>query len=110
MILEKITQEMLSNLWENAGMECGYWAETFGWTHADWVDRFPAEGICVDVHYDDGLKIAHKALTLAEMHKGLELMEQKFPKHYADLMNGNDDAITADVAVQMMLFGEIVYS
>jgi hypothetical protein len=105
----QIDNELLAMIWEHAGMECSYWAYAFDWTALAWADRFPDKGICVDVHYDNGLKMTHKVLRRADMIKGLELMKEKFPKHYADLMNEDDDAVTADVAVQMMLFGEIVF-
>ena len=41
--------------------------------------------------------------------KGLELMKEKHPRHWHDAMNDNSDAITADVWLQLCLFGEVVY-
>jgi len=40
---------------------------------------------------------------------GLKLMATKYPKHFADWINENDDAITGDVFLQCALFGEIVF-
>jgi hypothetical protein len=46
-------------------------------------------------------------LTLAMVHSGVV----KAPiKHLMDYINENDDAETADVIIQSVLFGEIVYS
>lgn len=40
---------------------------------------------------------------------GLRLMADKSPRHFTDLITENDDAITHDVMVQYIVFGEIVY-
>jgi len=41
--------------------------------------------------------------------RGLQLMADKYPKHFADFMNENDDAITGDVFVQCCVLGDVVY-
>lgn len=41
--------------------------------------------------------------------RGLTLMAEKAPRHFADLISDNADATTADVFVQMIFFGEIKY-
>jgi hypothetical protein len=41
--------------------------------------------------------------------KGLNLMAKKYPEHFADFLEENDDAITADVFLQLCLFGEVIY-
>lgn len=41
--------------------------------------------------------------------RGLSLMASKAPKHFADLVAENDDAITHDVFMQMVVLGDIVY-
>ena len=40
---------------------------------------------------------------------GLTRMAEKAPKHLADLINENDDAITHDVFVQCVVLGDIIY-
>ena len=40
---------------------------------------------------------------------GLRIMADKYPKHFADIVNENDDAETGDVLLQCALLGEIVY-
>ena len=43
------------------------------------------------------------------MKKGLDLMAGEHQRHWQDFINENDDADTADVFMQLCLFGEIVY-
>ena len=45
----------------------------------------------------------------AAIERGLALMAQKHPKHFADFMAGNDDAITGDVFLQCCLLGSVIY-
>lgn len=45
----------------------------------------------------------------SDLKRGIELMAQKAPRHFADLVGENDDAITHDVFMQMIVFGEIIY-
>ena len=48
-------------------------------------------------------------ITIDNIRKGLELMRDQYPRHYADLMEEEDDAITGDVWLQLAVFGELVY-
>lgn len=41
--------------------------------------------------------------------EGLKIMAEKYPRHFSDFLNENEDAVTGDVFVQCCLFGEIVY-
>ena len=41
--------------------------------------------------------------------RGLQIMSEKHPSHFADLMNEQDDAITADIFLQCVALGEVVY-
>jgi len=43
------------------------------------------------------------------MKRGLEIMAANEPKHFADFLDENDDAHTADVFLQTCLFGEAIY-
>lgn len=54
-------------------------------------------------------KEAKHHLTLADIEKGLETMRDKYPRHWADLVEENDDLITGDVFLQCAVFGELVY-
>ena len=36
-------------------------------------------------------------------------MRDQYPRHYADLMEEDDDLITGDVWLQLAVFGELIY-
>jgi hypothetical protein len=59
--------------------------------------------------YDDS-PLAKKVINYpADVQKGLELMAEKSPSHFADLIKENDDSITHDVLIQYVILGDIVY-
>ena len=41
--------------------------------------------------------------------KGLQLMAEKYPNRFIDVVNENDDADTADIFVQLAVMGELVF-
>jgi hypothetical protein len=50
-----------------------------------------------------------KILDRAAIVKGLNLMSENYPKHYADFLSENDDAITGDIFLQLALYDEIIF-
>ena len=98
---------------------CNYWMETADavkpteityqhepghtWPRYDYPLN---EGGAVDCVDDEG---NHHRLDLPAIKKGLQLMAEKQPKDFADFMDGNDDASTSDVFVQLCLFGDVIY-
>jgi len=48
-------------------------------------------------------------VDLLDIKRGLQLMAEKHRSHFADIVNENDDAITADVFLQCVTLKEIVY-
>jgi hypothetical protein len=50
-----------------------------------------------------------KEVGLIEIRKGLRSMAEKSYRHFDDLIAENDDAITHDVFIQHVLFGEVIY-
>jgi hypothetical protein len=48
-------------------------------------------------------------LDLEAIDRGLQLMADKYPRHFADFVGENEDASTGDVFLQLCLFGELVY-
>lgn len=50
----------------------------------------------------------HK-ITIEDIRKGLEIMRDNYPRHFADLVEENDDLITGDVWLQCAVFGEVIY-
>lgn len=65
--------------------------------------------------FGDGLHIRAdgepqpRHLDRGHLEQGLRLLAEKHPSHMADILDGNDDATTADVFLQLCLFGEVVY-
>lgn len=58
---------------------------------------------------EDGLSPNPYRLDREAMCRGLKVMAEKYPKHFADFINEDDDATTGDVFLQCALFGEIRY-
>ena len=50
-----------------------------------------------------------RTLDRAAMVKGLGVMAAKYPVHFHDMMQENDDAITADVFLQCCLLGDVIF-
>lgn len=48
-------------------------------------------------------------LDLAAIKRGVEAMHDKAHRHFFDMVEGDDDAVTADVLVQCCVFGDVVY-
>jgi hypothetical protein len=48
-------------------------------------------------------------INMETLSKGLQIFSDKYPKHFSDFINENDDAITADVFLQCCCFGEAIY-
>ena len=48
-------------------------------------------------------------ITPHTIERGLQCMQDKYPRHFADLVRENDDANTSDVLLQCILFDEVVY-
>ena len=63
----------------------------------------------MDSELNEGEKPTKHYLTMDNVQKGLELMRDEYPRHYADLMEEEDDAITGDVWLQLAVFGELIY-
>jgi len=86
-------------------------ATTFDHIESHFSQRWPVLGGSVTVTEldpDDGTCKKH-LLTKGKLAKGLALMADVQPLHFADALNGDDDAITGDVFLQLCLFGKIVY-
>lgn len=48
-------------------------------------------------------------LDLTSILEGLQIMADKFPKHFMDFICENDDAETGDVFLQCCLFKDVIY-
>lgn len=52
---------------------------------------------------------SNKRLDWPAMQKGLQIMADKYPAHYRNFIEENDDAETSDVFLQCAVFGELVF-
>ena len=48
-------------------------------------------------------------ITPLTIERGVQTMQDKYPRHFADMVKENDDATTSDVLLQCILFEEVVY-
>jgi hypothetical protein len=69
--------------------------EEVDWDEMDDISQFPQS--------------AKHHITLDDVRKGLELMRDNYPRHWADLVEEQDDLITGDVFLQLATFGELIY-
>ncbi len=74
-----------------------------------WYASFPLNktGKVIIIAEDD--TEAQRVLDRASIEKGLQLMAQKSPKHFADFIDKSYDATTGDVFLQLALFREVVF-
>lgn len=89
-----------------------YWCENAGdFDLISVQQKITDGGSHVAKEYDDsdGKIIGRYPVNLKMLKKGLERMASEYPKHYADIVNNNDDADTADVLLQLATLGEIKY-
>lgn len=94
---------------------------------SDWLHRldFPTganygagetyvAGLVIEATFDDpdgeeGGGDGHKTITLDDIAKGLKVMAESYPTHFRDFEADNGDATTADVFLQCIIFGDIIY-
>jgi hypothetical protein len=48
-------------------------------------------------------------LDLESLKRGIQVIADKYPKHFNDFLQENDDSDTGDVFLQCCLFGEVIY-
>lgn len=68
------------------------------------------EGGCLMIGDIEDAEVESKILNLATVTTGIELLATTYPKDFSAILTGDEDASTADVFLQLCLFGKIVYS
>lgn len=58
---------------------------------------------------NDGDQYVTKQIGKDDVRRGLEVMAEKYPWHFGDLTAETGDVITADVFLQCVLFGDVVF-
>lgn len=81
------------------------WGEDTIYKHVD----YPLTGGAVICRDAEGEEEGTWTLDQAAIERGLKLMAEKAPRHWADFLAENEDADTGDCFIQMALLGEIVY-
>lgn len=110
----EVTQERVKDLLVNA-IETAiyYWCErvdcdfesSFG-NGLDMYNDLDNDAWALVVTSDDGEKTR---INKESISKGLKLMAQEYPQHFLDAVTENDDAITADVFFQCIVFNDVIY-
>ena len=62
-----------------------------------------------DSELNDGEEPKKYRIKLADVKRGLEKMRDEYPRHWADLIEEQDDLITGDVWLQLTVFNEVIY-
>lgn len=80
----------------------------------DCPELLQAAGALFEIRYDDPAKEegngeGYKQIDGGALVAGLMLMAKNSPRHFADLVNDNDDNTTQDVYLQYVVLGEVVY-
>ncbi len=71
--------------------------------------QLPLRGGSLSIGDIEDRNVKEKILDRPAIIKGLQLMADKYPRHWADFIEENDDAITADVFLQLAVWGEVIY-
>ena len=93
----------------------GYWARIVDATWSSGVDyshQLPVRGGAVRLGDSTGEgwpEGARPILSRDSIRRGLQTMADKYPRHWSDFVRENEDAITGDVFVQCVVFGEVVF-
>ena len=89
-----------------------YWAEFGRCQRTPDLDYLSADVFELDTHRADQPKL-HRIVTADELAHGLENLARatfaSAARHLADALSENGDAVTADVVLQMTVFGDVVY-
>ena len=82
-----------------------------GDTYWHWCQLIPLvdeEGFALTlVDAEDGGKF-HR-ITRSDIENGVKIFAKDYPRHFSNFISENDDAITADVFLQCVVFGEVIY-
>lgn len=75
-----------------------------------WSQLIPTTKGCalliVDLFEDHTMPVV---LNLLALRYGAQVMADKYPQHWANVISENDDAETSDVLLQCAVYGELVY-
>lgn len=127
MVPAKITDEMIANA-AVGWFETSYCEEMIGWAYA-FPARHPTEpepsyenprysdakywadghGVTLTMENPNGGEHQKHTVRKPEIIAGLRKMAAGSPNHFADFLTENGDAITDNVVLQYIVYGEIIY-
>lgn len=84
-----------------------YWCDHIDTANKDWskAETYEKPFAFTVTDDDDNVYVMDNVST----QKGLELMANDYPTHFADMMQEQGDAETSDVFFQLCVLGELVY-
>lgn len=89
-----------------------YWARIdVGKHEPGWRNYFTAKFTTMEISDEKAGAVQGKTyeLSLDKLKTGLQILADKYPFHFSDILQEEGDATTGDVLVQCALFGDIVY-
>lgn len=101
-----ITDDLIVNALDSA--DIGYWVRRVEGC-GDHAGLLKGNRTAIVIEDDGSRSGRQHVLDAAKVRQGVQLMLEKYPNHYADMLADNADCITGDVLVQLALLGEIVY-
>lgn len=109
-----VSQEWCNNMTTTPELRARYAKKDWPWYAAPALYSDPAFTLTLNVdkatESDTGLRV----LTLHDLAKGLVLLATKadgaYGRHFIDIMQENEDAATADIFMQMVVYGDEVFS
>ena len=106
-VLTNFSKERVTDLF-SCGLEggIGYWCAVTEVKGSGYYDINNPEWSITFELLDKDKKLV---LTKDKLSKGLQTMANKYPNHWANFINENEDGITGDVYVQCCLLNEVVY-
>lgn len=109
-ISELQIQDLLITAFDGAYGAVFYWAQP----HRDSLKLINSEDFNMDLFkpiklLDRENKNKEHVISLRDIEEGIGVMAQKYAEHFADIVNDNVDAVTADVFIQCCTFKEVLY-
>ena len=98
--------DILIEAFENA---CNYWCIAEGYYPSRWEEQIEDGSIKVKVYDREDEFDLLGAVTVQSIRKGICLMVEDYPESYGRWMEGQYDADDADIFLQLVTMGEIVF-
>jgi len=112
-IKKQIDSQLISDMLITAVESAiSYWCESCEPNFNNYDSDIPYYANCFNQNWSIKIKPENEnfiTLNIQSIQNGLNLMANKQPKHFFNMMNDNYDAETADVFFQYVALGELIY-